>query len=470
MKIKNIVLVFVFVPFLLTLFAESKISLADISVVVHDQGSPTPPPTTFTVPMCSQIGGCFPSVASQLKDNSYPCLGGGGIVTACTSRGDVGLNFYLTSVLSYGNNVISDGSNVCVGQPLQLSSRSTNSEWFSKGGPVDSPPVTFVSQDQLRNIILNANKKRASVVPNSFVATDIGSSKRPPSLMLPETIISDSDVVTGVTLYRSGLYSFPTNNFWYTYGTVFCSLNQSSSSFQSNTFVPTSPGEYNLDISYSSKCIFYLERLMRERCSNGFLSQVDFREGATCGNVLSDDQPAYDVLSLNFGSSTTQNSNQDFMSALSMAPLKSSIKLTAADKVDGANLVISPSSNSGIVKLSITNNGDSSAVLDDIQSQTKLSIQNKLPLVILPSQSVDVFATTNTDTSALTFTPVYTSNGVPCSSAQTTTSTTSTGSGSCSDNSQCTTNLCCEGQCRDPTQGACRDLLGNGVLKWIPFK
>lgn len=39
----------------------------------------------------------------------------------------------------------------------------------------------------------------------------------------------------------------------------------------------------------------------------------------------------------------------------------------------------------------------------------------------------------------------------------------------CSRNSQCSTNLCCVGYCRNPQQGICRDLNGDGVPDWVEF-
>jgi len=405
----------------------------------NDQQPPSPTSATFSAELCNQMGGCFANIKP---------LGFNSVI-------ELGLSTYLNPVFSVGNQVIPSSGSVCAGTPITLQSTVPKGEWYGKGGPQDSPPISFVSEDEFKNIILKANQKRASPIAGNI--TGLGQQYTP-----PDSMNADPEVAPGITIYKSSIYNWlpRQTKFLYTYGTVICAsgggISSNTGTVSGNTFTPSATGSANVTINYDRKCVFYLEKSVSKpwRASVPFQNQVI-------------EQPLYDILLLNskYITKTQINQTHNFMDALAMKPIYSSTSFNIVNQVKGPNLQISPSVAGDITKLTITNNGDSSASLVGINSQSNFAVQNKLPVTIKPGDSVDLFVKSS-DNSDISFTPVYLSSGVLCSASEIKVPTTP----ACSDNSQCPSNLCCAGHCRDPAKGVCRDLSGSGVLDWVPFK
>ncbi|MCB9362180.1 hypothetical protein H6504_01980 [Candidatus Woesearchaeota archaeon] len=56
----------------------------------------------------------------------------------------LGLNIFYNPVLYTNNYLVNYQGQVCVGSELQVLNKEISGEWFDKGGPTDSPPITFV--------------------------------------------------------------------------------------------------------------------------------------------------------------------------------------------------------------------------------------------------------------------------------------------------------------------------------------
>jgi hypothetical protein len=344
-------------------------------------------------------------------------------------------------------------------------------EWFGKGGPVDTPPITWVSSDQMNNIITSVNnyqshatgEKPVSVPYHTVHSNGIPfwcSSMNCPMqdfdfrvYDLPGGMTSNADALgMSILLYKTPLFSGGRYYPW-AYGTLICTSNEimaGEQSFEKEIFV-SAPGPLQLSITAKPTCYFYLEKTITV-CEAGYAEN--------CMNKDPTEKYYYTLSQAIWGPS-----------------MLSAINLLAVADSRGANLEIvdksSTTDDKTTIMLSIQNTGDSNAILDDITSPIPLTITYKPP-VIKPGETESIYlqTTQQVDVNSLSFDLSYRSETLSCQPPTTTTTTTTQPPmqiTSCSSNSQCSTGLCCQNQCRDSTKGVCRDINGDGILDWVPY-
>ena len=415
---------------------------------IHAQAPPTSIASVATQASCDSIGGCTTSPFQKFIDN-YKTI----------SKIEMSVNFYFNPSLQTNGYNLKDGEVICPGSQLNLENDQVKSEWFGKGGPVDSPPVMFVTEDQLNQIISNVlNYQRTH--PFEAVQTTKASTN------LPESMSADKNVVgIDMTLYKAPLFSFRRVQQLWAYGNLLCtseSTVQTSAQQNSNNAYSTQDSTV-FEVSYQPKCAFYLER---------FLILESLK------NIR--DQPVYDILILSDPNQQINlNSNVASQLAVLPNPITHSLALNAKVLFGQPELQIKSVSNVDLngesgLRFVLQNSGNFDVILEDI-----IEIPTGLPLILvnnpklIPANSeTEIFAkgASYISLSANQFDVKYRTTDISCLPSKE--FSTLRSNAQCISDGQCigAANVCCGGGCRDPTKGICRDVNGDGLPEWLAYK
>jgi hypothetical protein len=400
--------------------------------------------------------------------------------------GKLAFNLYFNPKLVNHEYVLSQDDKVCVGNTVNINSTDLGGEWFAKGGPTDSPPITWVTPEQMNEIMSNVSHSKSKTGTHETSITYPVTYPRYPGAViafcscvhgityanyqLPGTIVSNKEVLgMEITLYKTPLWSDWWLDYRWAYGTMICTNNVEialNGQATANEIAISSEGQLQFEIKTRPTCYFYLEKTI-QTCS---LPTPD--ECACDYSKLPTDCPErHGVYEQYFYS---------FSKPIEGPNMSTTINLFAVSESNGPSLeIISKSSvisNGQItIMLTIKNTGQASAILDDVTSSIPLTITYK-PSVIKPGTTENIFLQTTqpVDLNSLDFQLSYRSEPPDCTATTITTTTPTTQPTmqitSCSFNYECSTNLCCQNQCRDPTKGACTDINGDGLLEWVPYE
>lgn len=356
--------------------------------------------------------------------------------TAVGKTANLAINFYSNPKLVDHGYVLNKDDKVCVGDVLKVYSVDLGGEWFGKGGPNDSPPITWISSDQMNNIANNVNNwHKTHTLPPQTTTTS-----------LPETILSNKDVLgMEITLYKTPLFTAPRREYPWAYGTLICTAN-SEITFNGQPYtgseVPVSnEGQLKFDVTAEPTCLFYLEKVI----------------------ITTHEKPEL-----------IENYYYTLSNSIESASLSTTINLLAVEDSNGPNFEISRFSLTpdNYVRLLITNNGGMTGKLDYIGSNVPLSVYNTPE--IQPGQTWEVFGKLQTtgsiDEDSLTFNLVYRSNELGCLKIKEYGVSGEMTAEACQSDGDCKSGfICCQNYCRDPSKGVCKDVNGDGIPDWVPY-
>lgn len=345
--------------------------------------------------------------------------------------GKIAVNYYSNPTLVDHGYVLNQVDKVCVGDTLKISSVDLGGEWFGKGGPNDSPPITWVSSDEMDNIINNINNylQTHTLPPETTVNS------------LPDTIVSNKEALgMEITLYKAPLFTARIGAYPWAYGTLICTANTNlklnGQPYSGSEISVSNEGQLQFDVTAQPKCYFYLEKTITDHrnklTENYYYSLSDVIVGPTISNT---------------------------------------INLAAVKDSNGPNFEISRFSLTpdNYVRLLITNNGGMTGTLDYVGSNVPLTVSN-LP-EIQPGQTWEVFGQlgTTVDQNSLKFDLAYRANELGCLKVKEYGVSGGTVAQPCQLNTDCKSGfICCQNLCRDQSSGICRDINGDGIPDWIP--
>ena len=359
----------------------------------------------------------------------------------------IGINFYLNPKFTSNNYVITSDDSACAGNNVFASDVVLQGDWFTKGGPNDHPPITWISKERLDEVVkkiadLNKNSQQDKVARYTY-GQDLSSLK--------------SDYFSEVTLYTSSPYLWAIHpDLPPAYTSIICASNSQTTSdnkeldfkddntFQVDENVPT-----NFEFSYNPECYLYVEK---------------FAYGGSGGG-------GWEQLTKKTAEVERLEINVYMLYKLPMESFKKTIDFQPATTTQKPNLEVADYSitDAGIVRMIVTNTGSTDAQLDDIKSNYGFSITNK-PL-IKAGETKEVFgqlSDSNVDKETISFNPVYRATELGCLNTKSFGPSTA---GGCSMDKDCENGLCCLGKCRDATKGFCDDLNRDGTPDtWTVFE
>jgi len=371
------------------------------------------------------------------------------------SVGNLAVNFYQNPKLIFGNTVLNDDDSICLGDTVSAKDTDLGGEWFAKGGPIDSPPITWVTEEQMQNIINNVRNYNNA---NPTL-------RKRPEKGVPQTIISNEQLLgIKITLYSAPIFVGYMNNPGFAYGTLICTSNSQATS---NEYRASQEGYVTYEIKSSPACIYYLESIGGSVYGGGGWEQIT--AGLTDVNALftlwfpTYQQPGKVFTKKDLAPNWITNPN--LVNLTSHKTLRVVSDTTPPDlKVNDYSI-----SENGIVRMLVKNTGGMDAQLDDIKSNYGFSITNK-PL-IKAGETKEVFgklSDSNVDKEIISFNPVYRATELGCLSNKL---FGAAYTGGCSMDKDCESGLCCLGKCRDATKGFCDDLNRDGTPDtWVVFE
>lgn len=161
------------------------------------------------------------------------------------------MNFYPSLIMRSGNNILKDGDTVCLGDTITVEPNITG-DYFNDGGGNDCPPISFVSAENMEQIL---NKYLAAHKNEVISNDDTGY----PS---PDDISSIVDSLTpsmqgDMTDQLSGLKSYSETGVRecvpFIYSSVMCTPNLQTAG-EGKTITPKTVGLLEVKASYSPQC------------------------------------------------------------------------------------------------------------------------------------------------------------------------------------------------------------------------
>ncbi|MFH1510997.1 MAG: hypothetical protein ABIF10_04840, partial [Candidatus Woesearchaeota archaeon] len=92
------------------------------------------------------------------------------------SKREIGLNIFHNPVVESSNYLLRMEDEVCLGETIQVNNAELTAEWYSKGGPQDSPPVLFV--DDLAAAKAKIVGGDISFIPETYLASCCSGKKK----------------------------------------------------------------------------------------------------------------------------------------------------------------------------------------------------------------------------------------------------------------------------------------------------
>ena len=350
-----------------------------------------------------------------------------------TSTRQLGINYYGNVRLIDRGYIIDNYGDACVGSKMKIDSNSFSGEWFSKGGPHDSPPIEWVED-------LEEVKRK--------IEQGIFDTKVYDGIICSWRSVAERDTGPERCVVRGSLICSSKS----------CNVGALSSAVEYNSnlneITILNEGTHEIDYNCDIECIFFINR----------------KNMTYSVKMLSD---FYGYLKLNG----------------TLRSLKEKIVLNAERGQRGPDLeIVSYNINPKeikegekfYIKLKVKNNGDMEAKLDNLSLNLKNYEIIYGPKSIAPGEIKEIMIKARGESVASLQSEVkYRSDSIGC--LPTTSFKESFRIGElkitgklkrCSTNFDCAANeVCCEGYCMDTTKGVCDDLDGDGTSEtWLSYQ
>jgi hypothetical protein len=359
----------------------------------------------------------------------------------------------------YNENDFSLNSQTCQGRKITIETTQScvescpepQGEWESeRGGFYDSPPIFWVNDlDAVISKIQSSPKTGPNINPSDgYVDPETG---------IPVYSISPKPV---------GHVGFETAS---GFGTVVCEANDAQVSVTGAQIA--SPGVYevtagdnevvNIDVSVNVRCIFYFfGEYGKSYASGGFVISRAALLPGKAPIVGSASAPStgntYSVGTIQLHASLLSS---NMPPSLEVTPLLTSEQISAAS--------------STFLKAVITNTGGASVNLMNLNLNTPSTLFNCNSKTLSPGTSTEcIFLVAPQSSTDLQLNLNYKSTD--CGERKSYSQSFLVGrlnvfGVQCEKDSECTTgNICCNGECKDPAQGVCADIDGDGIPEWVP--
>lgn len=340
--------------------------------------------------------------------------------------GETGINFYSNPRVIDRGYVIKNGEECCVGSEMRLDALSLLGEWFSKGGPNDSPPIKWV--ENLSEVKEKINSKIYST--ETYEATICSWRAIKEKTTGPERC-----KVWGSLICSSDCKIFSDGG----------NVNQNE-----KTFKVSSSGIVSLNFVCPVECIFFVDR----------------RNKANLSNV-------YGYLEL----------------GKKLPELVNTLNLKAVEKSIGPDLELKKATITStnlkenektFIKMIMKNSGDMTAKIDKINLNLKNYEILYSPKELAPNEETEIIIKARAENVGTIKANIeYRSEMLGCLPTKNFTESFSIASikiygklEKCSSSSECKYGeTCCEGYCMNLNEGFCDDINGDGIPEtWIEYR
>ena len=344
---------------------------------------------------------------------------------ATVGKGETGVNFYSNPRLIDRGYIIKNGEECCVGSEIELDSLSLSGEWFSKGGPNDSPPIKWVENLSEVKEKINAGEYSTETYEATICSW---------RAIMEKTTGPERCKVWGTLICSSDCKIFSYNG----------EVNQNE-----KTFKVSSSGLISLNFICPVECIFFVDRRNKDGLSN-----------------------VYGYMEL----------------GKKLPELVNSLNLKAVEKSLGPDLELKRSTITSaslkenektFIKMVLKNSGDMTAKIDKI----KLNLKNyeilHYPRELAPNEEAEIIIKARAENVGTIRANIeYRSDSLGCLPTKNFTESFSIASikiigklEKCNSSSECKYGeTCCEGYCMNLNEGFCDDINGDGIPEtWIEY-
>jgi hypothetical protein len=392
------------------------------------------------------------AVSSGLVDKNI------GFGTSRSRWNSLGINFFKGFKVSSGSNNLNVRDEVCVGDTLNTENLPLEAEWFSKGGPHDSPPVLFV--EDLKKVV---DQIETGTYKTGTYGTFVCAYYNAGNIHVPP----DNCVVKAQVICEAK-----------------CSFASEGVEKVGNKFIVRKAGNIQIHTKCKPKCIIFVDRPAGEYAITGFKGQTLTLESAYgymafCGF---DKDKAVCPLSGEFAD--VENAVEKYKSGLgtgslpaeqSIAPeIYKNFTLSARPNTKGPKIMLKPHlpeepSSRFIARLEIENVGDTGAYPENIKVSNADFKVLYSPEKIEPGKVSELLLEIVPDgRGKLDFSMDYSAETLGCFenrdfSASLNLMAGEGISGGCTADGDCPSGeACCAGTCRDSRSGVCDDIDGDG--------
>ena len=391
--------------------------------------------------------------------------------------GHTAINLYSSLHIVDRGYVLKDGDTFCSGDDIEAQFENTGGEWFTKGGPSDTPPIQWMSCAELKDMLTHLVEwHKTNIYPDDY--NPVSGDSAPDSYVVDNDAVNRNDIVVYKSNYARHVLT------WSSYLAVLCCQGEGSPLSETESS-DVSVYEVNSD----PKCIMYFDSLYS---ANGQWSDKMAVPSVAHGYL-----PTFKPLI--FGNS--QNGRNDvgqYFSDLGWieryfdAPLfQSSYSMTLtpvepAEGERGPDIEITKSYYQSSVyegaplylRLVVKNTGDMLAHVDTVSLNADVYDMIYKPKILYAGEISEIIVETKAeDISSLKLTVEYFSDELGCLPTKNFVESFSLGSidvvpvPSCRENGDCAETgmdspVCCRGLCYDLSLGTCDDLDGDGHFEW----
>ncbi|RKY40991.1 MAG: hypothetical protein DRP85_07415 [Candidatus Makaraimicrobium thalassicum] len=393
------------------------------------------------------------------------------------------INLYSSIQIVDRGYVLKDGDMFCSDDELEAKYENNGGEWFTKGGPSDTPPIQWMSCSELKDMLTHLVKwHKTNVYPDDY--RPISTDSPPESYVVNNDAINRDDIVVHRTMV-STLISTHQNVRLVSYLSVLCCLDEPSSLAEKED-----KGEYSYEINFNPKCIMYFDSLYS---LNGLWGEKPKAPSFLKYNYLPEFKP------LIFGkASYGRNDVGQYFSDLSWIDRyfetsffnsSHSMTLTPVEPAQGErgpDIEITKSYYQSSVyedaplylRLVVKNTGDMLAHVDTVSLNADVYEVIYKPESLYGGETSEIIVETKgKDISELKLTVEYFSDELGCLPTKNFVESFSLGSvdafplPSCRENGDCEgvgmdSPVCCRGACYDLGRGSCDDYDGDGTFEW----
>lgn len=390
------------------------------------------------------------------------------------------INLYSSLQIVDRGYVLKDGDTFCKGDELNTFADTKSGEWFSKGGPEDTPPIQWLSCPELESMLTDLIEwHKVNSYPNNYRPTM--------SDTLPDTYVVDNDAVNreDIVVYRTPVDS--NYGVWSAYLSLLCCqdemtpLDESESEDESVYQVDTNP-----------ICMMYFDSLSSTNWGDKFaVPSIAYNYLPTFKPLIYGNEENNPRIGFS-GTGGNHFSDMNWIDEyfeMSMFGASHSMTLTEVDPAlgeRGPDIEIKrsyyqPTLYEGAplyLRMVVKNTGDMLAHIDTVSLNAPEYEILYAPQSLFGGETSEIIIeTTATDMSELKVQVDYFADEVGCLPTKDFTESFSFGNidaiplPPCKSNADCDVlsidnAVCCLGLCYDLSRGTCDDFDGDGYFEW----
>jgi len=344
--------------------------------------------------------------------------------------GKVGLNFYMNPYLSVKGTVLNGKDACCTGDTLALDDFDVAGEFFSKGGPQDSPPILFVpSIDEVKRLI-DEKTYSAPTYRFNICSWQINREKDEG----PNRCVVDGNVICQGS----------------------CSIDRSSGLLRKNDGTYEATGSAaEVALSCTPKCIIFIDRKDQIYTSErGGQYNTTLQKAYGYMEINSTASGTFDPIKASFSFGVKKTPERPKLEATLYRPAK----ITAGDDF--------------FIRAVIKNSGGQKAYLKAATLTDGTGKVLYMPKELAPGAEAEVIIKAKATADEMSLDLNYEAENLGCLNNKKAVESFSVGKATqrgsvCSMDADCPGAKCCAGACR-AGQGVCDDIDGDGVPdKWI---